>query len=197
MSGLDKMKARILEEADHSAQEIVAKAESEAQSALQTATEEAAAEAEKITERAEKNAEDYAKRVESSVEMHRKQARLAAKQEVIGKILASAYEAIMSLSTEDYFEMLGKMLEKNVLSGDGTICFSAKDLKRMPEQFRDRIKSTAASAGGTLEISDEAQNIDGGFLLIYGGVEENCTIKAVFDAKKEELSDQVNRLLFG
>lgn len=197
MSGLDKMKARILEEADHSAQEIIAKAESEAQSALQTAEQAAAVEAEKIIGRAEKNAEDYAKRVESSVEMHRKQARLAAKQEVIGNVLTDAYESVMSLGTEEYFEMLGRMLEKNVLSGEGVICFSVKDLERMPDDFREKINTTAASAGGTLKISDEAYNIDGGFLLIYGGVEENCTIKAVFDAKKEELSDQVNRLLFG
>lgn len=38
--------------------------------------------------------------------------------------------------------------------------------------------------------------IDGGFLLVYGGMEENCGIKAVFDSVKDELSDQVNRLLF-
>ena len=39
--------------------------------------------------------------------------------------------------------------------------------------------------------------MDGGFLLVYGGIEENCTIRAVFDSKREELSDHVNRLLFG
>ena len=39
--------------------------------------------------------------------------------------------------------------------------------------------------------------MDGGFLLVYGGIEENCTISAVFASKREELSDQVNRLLFG
>ena len=51
--------------------------------------------------------------------------------------------------------------------------------------------------GGSLTLSDEARPIGGGFLLVYGGIEENCTIKAVFDSKREELSDRVNRLLFG
>ena len=37
--------------------------------------------------------------------------------------------------------------------------------------------------------------MDGGFVLTYGGIEENCTIKALFDAKREELSDKVNRQL--
>ncbi len=35
--------------------------------------------------------------------------------------------------------------------------------------------------------------MDGGFLLVYGGIEENCTIRAVFDAGREELSDRVNQ----
>ena len=29
------------------------------------------------------------------------------------------------------------------------------------------------------------------------GIEENCTLKAVFSSRREELSDQVNRMLFG
>ena len=33
-------------------------------------------------------------------------------------------------------------------------------------------------------ISEEARKIDGGFILVYGGIEENCTIKAVFDDEK-------------
>ena len=67
----------------------------------------------------------------------------------------------------------------------------------MPEGFTGRIKTIAAAKGGTLTLSKEAREMDGGFVLIYGGIEENCTIKAVFRAKKEELSDRINRLLFG
>ncbi len=37
-------------------------------------------------------------------------------------------------------------------------------------------------------------NIDNGFILAYGGIEENCTIRAMFDAKRDELSDIVHRL---
>ena len=34
------------------------------------------------------------------------------------------------------------------------------------------------------------------FVLIYGGIEENCTFPALFDAKREQLQDLVHRLLF-
>ena len=41
MSGLDKMKSRILEEADHSAKEIIGKAQTEAEAIIKAAEEEA------------------------------------------------------------------------------------------------------------------------------------------------------------
>ena len=196
MSGLDKMKARILEEAQSTAQEITDKAKADAEAAVQAAREAAEAEAEKIIERAKRDAADYMTRVDSSMEMQRKQAVLAAKQEVISGVLEAAYDAVMNLDDKKYFEMLEKLLEKHALAEDGTICFSEKDLERMPEGFPEKIKSIAASKGGSLTLSEKPEKVDGGFLLVYGGIEENCTIRAVFDSKREELSDQVNRLLF-
>ena len=197
MSGLDKMKARILEEAQSTAQEITGKAEADAEAAVQAAKESAEAEAAKILERAKRDAADYGVRVDSSMDMQRKQAVLAAKQEVIGGVLEKAYDAVMDLDDEKYFEMLEKLLEKNVLPEVGEIRFSAKDLGRMPAEFPDRIKNIAASKGGSLTVSEKPEKMDGGFLLVYGGIEENCTISAVFASKREELSDQVNRMLFG
>ena len=186
MSGLDKMKARILEEAQSTAQEILDKAKADADAAVQAARESAEAEAAKILERAKRDAADYGVRVDSSMDMQRKQAILAAKQEVIGGVLEKAYDAVMD-----------KLLEKHALPEAGAICFSAKDLGRMPAGFPDKIKNIAASKGGSLTVSEKPEKIDGGFLLVYGGIEENCTISAVFASRREEMSDQVNRLLFG
>ena len=197
MSGLDKMKARILEEAQSTAREIIGKAKADADAAVQAAEESAEAEAAEILARARRDAADYGMRVDSSMDMQRKQALLAAKQEVIGGVLKAAYDAVMDLDDEKYFEMLEKLLEKNTLPEAGEIRFSAKDLGRMPAGFPDRIKNIDASKGGSLTVSEKPEKMDGGFLLVYGGIEENCTISAVFASKREELSDQVNRLLFG
>ena len=131
------------------------------------------------------------------MDMRRKQAVLAAKQEVIGGVLEKAYDAVMNLDDEKYFEMLEKLLEKHALAEEGVICFSEQDLERMPQGFPEKIRNIAASKGGSLTLSEKPEKMDGGFLLVYGGIEENCTIRAVFDSKREELSDQVNRLLFG
>lgn len=197
MSGLDKMKARILEEAENAARDILDKAGKEADRILREAGEEADAAAAETAAGAARSAQEYERRAESAADMRRKQAILSAKQEVIRGVLQKAYEEILDLDDEKYFEMMEKLLEQNVFPEAGEIRFNGRDLERMPEGFSGRIRTIAAAKGGSLTLSDETLEADGGFLLVYGGIEENCTLKAVFSAKREELSDQVNRMLFG
>ncbi len=45
-------------------------------------------------------------------------------------------------------------------------------------------------------LKKEPKAIPDGFVLVYGGVEENCTLKALFDVKKDQLQDKVNEILF-
>ena len=112
MSGLDKMKAQILKEAETSAQEILSKAREEAQKIMKNAQEEAEAQASKIASKAEKDALDHVSRAASAQDMQRKQAYLAAKQEVIREILQKAYRRILDLDDREYFEFMEKLLEK-------------------------------------------------------------------------------------
>lgn len=197
MSGLDKIKARILEEAEQSAGEILDKAGKDAASVIQAARAEAETEAAEIAKRAERKAREEEERAGAALDMRKKQAILGVKQEIIRSVLEMAYEKIMKMDDGKYFEFLEKMLEKHAEGREGLICFSKKDLERMPEEFDARIKKAAAGQGGSLTLSPDPADIDGGFILVYGGIEENCTIKAVFDSKREELSDQINRLMFG
>ena len=45
-------------------------------------------------------------------------------------------------------------------------------------------------------VSKEPKDMDGGFVLVYGGIEENCTIRAMFHTNQDELSDVVQKVLF-
>ena len=196
MSGLDKMKARILEEAESSARDILDRAGEEADRILREAGTAADAAAAEIAAGAVHDSLERKRRAGAAADMQRKQAYLAAKQEVIREILQKAYRRILDLDDREYFEFMEKLLEKYVLPEKGEIRFNEKDLSRMPEGFSGRVKNIAAEKGWSLEISGQPCTAEGGFLLVYGGVEENCTIKAVFESKREELSDQVNRMLF-
>lgn len=197
MSGLDKMKARILEEAESSARDILDRAGEEADRILREAGTAADAAAAEIAAGAVRDSLEQKRRAGAAADMQRKQAVLAAKQEMIREVLREAYEEILGLEAERYFGLMEKLLREYVLPEEGEICFNSRDLERMPEGFSGRIRTIAAEAGGSLTLSETPLDTDGGFLLVYGGIEENCTLKAVFSSRREELSDQVNRMLFG
>ena len=97
------------------------------------------------------------------------------------------------MPTEEYFAYILKMVEKHALSQKGEIAFSKADKKRLPQNFRIDLEK---ASGGTLKLSRETRDIDGGFVLIYGGIEENCSFKAIFNADREKLADKVNTFLF-
>ena len=52
------------------------------------------------------------------------------------------------------------------------------------------------AAKGKIALSDKAAAIDAGFILQYGGIEENCSFDAIFASEAENLSDRAGRLLF-
>lgn len=196
MTGLEKMVSQILEEADASAAVMISDAEKKASEIL----EEAGQKADKIRKQREEQSrakvKSYEDRTASAADMKKRTAILAAKQELIGSVIADACDRVKNLDDVKYFEILKSMAEKYILPRDGEIYFSKKDLERMPADFREEIVAAAREKGGTLKISGETRNIDGGFILAYGGIEENCSIDAMFAEKKDELLDQVRKILF-
>ncbi len=196
MSGLDKIKSQILDEANHSAEVKLAEANEKAKQMISEAKAEAEAESSRLYAKSKEAIAVYSDRVKSSGEMRRKQAILQAKQEVIADVIQKAYEKVCAQDDKAYFGMIARMLDKYAQPGDGTIFFNAKDQKRMPKGFEEEMKKAAQKKGGTLHMSEKAKEMDGGFILVYGGVEENCTIRAMFDANRDHLSDKVHEVLF-
>ena len=196
MTGLEKMKSQILDEAKSSANDIIDRAQKSAEAVKQEMRDKAEAECGRISQKADADVENIKERALSSCDLQKRKALLEAKQEVISDVLEKAYDTLLSADDETYFNMLRKMLDKFVLAQEGEICFSPEDLKRMPQGYEKEISDIAEKKGGKLVLSKEHRNIRGGFVLIYGGIEENCTFKAMFDSKRGELSDKVHALLF-
>lgn len=196
MTGLEKMIDQILDDAKREASSIMEKAKSESENILSAAKEECR----KLNAESEvqivDNKKIYLDRIRSSVELRKRQAVLAAKQQIIADVLDKAYHTMCAMDDDAYFNLIKKMLDKFALAKSGEVCFSPKDLKRMPSGFEAVIAKAAGDKGGTLALSKEEKNIEGGFILIYGGIEENCSFKALFNAQRDELSDKVHGLLF-
>ena len=196
MTGLDKMKSQILDEAKAAAEGKIAEAKAQAEETIRSAKEDAAKQTESILHKSKNDVSNYQERMVSSIDLQKRTKILAAKQEVIAGVLEKARAKVEAMEAGEYFSMLLKMVEKYALAQDGEICLCAADLARLPEGFEAEVSRIAKEKGGSLKLSGEGKQIKNGFILVYGGVEENCTINAMFDAKKDELSDIVHRLVF-
>ena len=92
--------------------------------------------------------------------------------------------------------MLLKLAVKSAQTGEGELLFSAKDLARLPEGFEEQINAALKDKGAVLHVSAGSRDIDAGFVLTYGGIEENCSFDAIFDSARETLQDKAQELLF-
>lgn len=196
MSGLDSIVEEIHRQAKAEADEILKQADEYCNSFMEQAKKETALEIEKIEKKAQADRKLYEEKTKSGAEFRQRNSLLKTRQECINKVIAQAQKTIHCFSDEKYFDFIGKILESNVSDGCGVIYFNAKDLERLPKDFGDKIKDISKSRGGSLEISSQARDIEDGFILTYGEIEENCTVKALFAANIDKLKDIANKSLF-
>lgn len=193
MNGLDK---------------IIKKIESDSQAACSAVISEAELKAKEILSAGEKNCEEIKKRedvrcenscvdvrarAESAAELEIRKGKLLARQTVISDMLEKCKNSLKSLEKEEYFKLILKMVEKYSENQDGVIVFSKKDTDRMDKNFISKINKVSA---GKLALGEPNKKIDGGFVLVYGDIEINCTFDTIFTVEKEKLTDVVSAVLF-
>ena len=194
--GLDKIITRILEQAAAQAAEEERIANEEAERILAAARKEAAGIVSAAEEKAAAASAAYAERRRNTDEQQRKLALLKVRNAMIDEVLEEAHGQVLALDDEAYFAMILKLLAERAVAGEGELRMNARDLSRMPQDLEARAQQTAAAAGGTVRIAAEPAEIDGGFILVYGDIEENCSLSAVFSARREEFRDRVHEILF-
>lgn len=139
----------------------------------------------------------YKEKTKSSAGFRERNAILNNKQKCINDVIESAICKIENLDATEYFDFLEKLFNKNVQSGTGVMYISTSDKDRMPEDFVKKIEKIAKEKNGSITIEDSRDNVENGFVLVYGDIEENCQIKALFNGQLDRLKDIANRELFG
>ena len=112
MTGLEKMVSQILEEADASAAVMISDAEKKAAEILGEAGEKADKIRQQREEQSRAKVKSYEERTASAADMKKRTVVLAAKQELIGKVIADACDRVKNLDEEKYFGILKNMAEK-------------------------------------------------------------------------------------
>lgn len=190
MSGLDQILEHIENEAAENARRIVDAAKTEAGRILAAEKEDAARLEAQISKQSELDVAAASKRIQSAADLKEKRMILEAKQKEIEAVLGAASAELCGLPDAAYFEVLEKMMERYATGQSGEIRFSEKDLARLPKDFAKKAKAHS------LTVSEKTVSVDGGFVLVYGDVEENCSFEALINASREALQDKIGHILF-
>ncbi|MBR5930788.1 MAG: V-type ATP synthase subunit E [Lachnospiraceae bacterium] len=190
MSGLEKILEHIKSEATDTADEMLRKAKAEAEKIVEAEKKDAAFRADQIKKQSELDVTAANSRIQSAGDLKEKRMILEAKQKEIDDVFTATMDYLANLDDAAYFEIIERMIPRYADGIEGTIRFNAKDLARVPESTKKVAKDNL------LTLSDEPAEIDGGFILVYRNIEENCSFDALISASREDLQDKIGQILF-
>ena len=192
-TGLESIIQEIKADAEAKARDIIANAEKEAEAIKSDAKKQADLIISDSKTQAEQKSKLIAERGNSAKELSYRKALLCAKQEIISEMLTKALEKLKSLPDSEYFALLVKLIAKHQTGQSGKLMLSEKDYKRTPAGFAGEV---AKASDNKLTLDDGFAKISSGFVLVYGGIEENCSFEALIASNDEMLKDIVKSKLF-
>jgi len=195
MTGIEKINTAILEEAKAEANASLAKAKTEAERIFAEEKAQSDARCAEIAENGRRTVAEIERACVSSARLRRRKSLLEAKQEILAQTMEQALERLYEMPVDTYFDLLVKIAAAMAEPGDGELLLNKKDLLRRPADF-EKVVQEALKNGCRLRLSEIARPIDGGFILKYGDIEQNCSFRAIFTARWDEMSDKVRDILF-
>lgn len=196
MTGLDNILAKIDEDGRKQADAILKEAETKAAQLRENAKQEAAAQAKEIIAKGQQAAADTQGGARSAAALLKRKAELTARQQLIRDTINAARQQLRETPADRYFSLLQNLAVAHALPQEGHILLSPADKARMPALFEEGLNAALSDPKARLTVAEETRAIDGGMVLAYGGIEENCSFEALFDAKADELQDLVQAILF-
>lgn len=193
MNGMEKITARMKEDAARSLSELNAQTEQE----LRRIREESAARAEKERETAGGHAhlaaQERYERLCSAAEMETRKLTLSAKQEVLAETYDRALEILCSMPREEYLSLLVHLLKAAGGKGDEKIALSAKDCDEMGETLVERANK---ELNAHYTLAGEAADIRAGLVLISEECDVNCSFETLLALSREKTERGAAKLLF-
>ncbi len=195
MNGLDNIIAKINADCKAECDGILFKAKEDAKVILDKAGDEAELIRQGILDGALRENEKEIELFSSRTQLESKKNLLALKIELVNGIIETALVKIKNLPDEEYFKVIKSLILKNAKKGAGTLCFSSRDLSRLPSGFEAEVNNALAN-GASVKISSEPARIDGGFLLVYDDIDQNCSFEALLSSSVDDIKDKLFEMLF-
>lgn len=191
MNNGDKILNRIKSDCDQSIRKI----EKEARNSCEKILIEAKIQADKTSAEIQENAKNKIAQIHASsksrAELEIRNLLLQKRRSEIDKTVDKALDYLINLDSKRYFNVIYALASK--LKGkQGKILLNEKDIKRLPGDFEQQLKSVGVNA-----IVDKTPvDICGGFILRRDDIEENMNFAAIIAANRDRIDDLINRELF-
>ena len=219
MTGLDKITAKIISDAEAKAAEILRAADEECGKIRARFAEETDKESRRLDEAAERECAAIIERARSSAASAKKDVLVKTKSEIIEEAYAAAFREIRNLPDAEYLDMLVTMLRGAVvrqlelerqnfeLYGDepSAECYEVLLNPSDRGKFGKSLISTLnRKVVGKLKLSDveriklssDTANISGGLILRAGDIETNCSFDMIFAQVRRDTEQKVSAALF-
>lgn len=196
MTGIVKITEKILSDAKNKRDEMILKAQEQAQSTLYNAKMAAEDVVIEASQDAQKKAKNNLALTRSKADTERKKALLGAKTEIINEIIDEALQKLKNLPAAEYFDTIFELVLLNAQAGGGELRFSQKDLKRLPKNFERRLNDALSKHEKSVKISKQTASLDGGFIIVYRDIEQNCSFDSLLSSSLDLIKDEVHAILF-
>ena len=191
MSSGDKILNRISLDCDERISQIGAETDEKCAQIMAQAKLDADKISAEIADRAQSKVKQMQAASKSRCDLETRNAFLKRRREEIDKTYSEILNKMKNLPDEDYFELIYTFAKK--LNGmSGVVLLNKKDMNRLPKDFLARLEECGVKA----ELSKTPCDIESGFNLKCGDIEENMDFSAILSEKRDAIEDFINQELF-
>ena len=137
-------------------------------------------------------------RLKSVADLEAKKQLLAEKQLIMDKTFVQAVKSLAELPESDCVGLLARLAAQASQTGEEKLVFSEKDRVRIGKAVVKAANKLLSDNGkrAYLELSENTRDISGGLIVSGGDIETNCSLEALVEGRRNELSPRVAEILF-
>jgi V/A-type H+-transporting ATPase subunit E len=189
--------AKILADAGAEAEKIKTQAQ-EKQSAEQAKLDEQLRQHQKQTDAlARKAGEDEKSHLLAAARMQIAKELLTEKRKILDEVFARARQQLLNLPDDQYRRLIGDLMISAVETGNEEVILD-KDEKRIDQELINQVnRQLAGENKGNLRLSDQRQELGGGFILRRGKIRTNVSFEVLLSQARKGLEIELAKGLFG
>ena len=195
MTGIEKIVAKIREDADAEYRRVVDEAVTQADAVLTEAAAEAKAHAAQVIADAEAQSAEIERRAVSMAGLEVRKMRLDTKQKLLQQAFDQALSDLTSLPEADYQKLLVSLAAASAEDG-AVLIFSEKDRGKYGSAVVSEVNALLSAKGRTVSLSPDTRDMPGGVIVCNGRVEINCAFDTLLNDQREELAADIAKILF-